>query len=280
MKTKLVKKAIIVLTCATLVLSVFAISPDATMAKAKKASYTLIKSQQTYWYDSSKKKWEKAGHINLKYNKKKDPVKIVSDFLGDKEIEKMKWTYKKGKRSKMIVDRGKEYDKEHYKYKKSRRVSGVWKYGKEISEIDKYYYNKKGNLNKIVCDGYDEKYKISYKLSYYKKGGLKKAKFEFYPFKATYSYNKKGLITRYTLSRNNTKVKISYKYDKKGRVKQATSFLKFTGQKKYVKDCKVKVTYTKKKIGKKRYAKMVNSIVWKITSSRYAPLKDYFDFWY
>lgn len=265
--------------CMTMVMGTFAAAP--AMAKTE---LTLVKSQTHYYKDG--KKWKKSVEkTSYKYNKRKDPIKMKGvSFMGQPFTTKLKWTYKKGKRAKMVEvpiyksskkSKMKAHygDREEFTYKKNRRVHlNSYQEGK-LNYSEKYLYNKKGYIK--------GKYK-------YHKNGLPKKISNItlaivkdhidgtYADKddATYYCNKKGLITKIYNGRA-AKQAIKYKYDKKGRVKELIliydakdpNFIKY----------KIKYKYTNIKIDKIRYAKMINHTAVENTGSSFA---SYFDHWY
>lgn len=207
----------------------------------------------------SKIKYYNSVHVldsryTFKYNKHKDPKKIVIYNLEDDDNKKYKTynlTYK-------------------YKYKKGKRSS------MKDSNDTKYTYNKKGYLTKVVPK--DGKMTITPKKGYWvKKCGSTKDDYQEYKYTYknkklkridTYShydgkkslaaktyFNKKGNITKYldySVDAEPVKFTYKYKYNKKGLITSIKSYCgsDFAGE--------IKISYSKKTTNKARYMDMIN----------------------
>ena len=248
MKTKLVKKAIMVLTCAALVLSVFAISPDATMAKTKS---TLIKSQTMYDYNLKKKKWEKYSFRKFNYNKKKN---ALNDIYG----EKIKWKYGKNKTKTGRIKGEWDFDDTVMKFKngKLKTMTGVM--AGAMDTVIKITY-KKGNMVKLSDYGLVYKFRNTY----YKNGILKKRVVTSKEStRLTLMFNKQGLIKKWYYG-SKYRGTVAYGYNGNKQVKKVvvTAQKKNKGKWKTTEKRKTTFKYTNKRIPMWRYRKMINSSV-------------------
>lgn len=245
----------------------------------------LVKAVTKQYYDDTKMKWITEHKVSYAYNKKNDPVKIkTKDYNSDGKLVstdtcKNVYKYKKSVRRsrKMTVTYSDPDQKltQTWKYdkygnpKKSNRYSSYqdewW-----INTETNYVYKKRGYLTKESSTWFDNysdendpdtgKWKYTVKQ---KKNLLKS--FVAYSYnknekkwekEKAYSFNSKGLVTKVTDYAVDTTMTFKYSW-KKGRVTSVTRSV--TDEDSSYKD-RYKFSYTKKKTGKIRYAKMINQI--------------------
>ena len=271
---------------AAMALTVFA--PMPALAKSKAKDPTLVKKVTYKWWDSEKKKWLTGSVTTYTYNKKGYPTKIAeTDYTdgkksGYRNVEKNKYKFKKDK-PKSRVQTFTDYEpgekpytsKNTYKYNKKGFPSEQkytsrdgdyksvqkFKYKKGLMTQRTYWDYEKNKAGKWVLDS-----KAVTKYRVKQKKGLPK-RIESIPAKgdgnytAIEQYNKKGLLVKKGYRENGKSYTAwVYKYKmKKGRVVSVTRYDIEDGKK--IADSKWTITYTKKKIAKDRYARMIDDIL-------------------
>ena len=250
-------------------------------AAAKKGR--LVKSVTKKYYDSTSKTWRPSTKTSYAYNKKADPSKItMKQYSGDgklvfTETQKNTYTYKKGVHrarkstttysggggkatAKFTYNKYGNPTKQTYKY----TTEGYWSKSTTNYKSTKYGYLKSKSSKFTYSDGGTGNYKMKNTVKQSKKLLKKLAMYSYIPSTKKYqkdgsfSYNSKGLLTK--IKRADSGYTVTYKYAwKSGRVSSVVVTTKSpegdTSKAKYT------ISYTNKKIGKVRYAKMIDSIV-------------------
>ena len=234
----------------------------------------LVKTVTKQIYDKGTQSWEKEAVYTYQYNKRKDPSVITKKLynLEGKLIDTDKWTqkytYKKGKRSKRTEKWNYDNPGDVTKWTYDKYGNPKTKYSKEGSKTTnskmtfaKYGYMKNETIKEVSEDDGTDICKYRFRTSM--KNGLA-TKMICYNYSdgawkkdITYKFNKKGLLTKYSVSGSAHYHLIKYTY-KKGKVRSAT--VTYYGEPEVVKERYI-FTYTKKPVKKKRYSKMINWII-------------------
>lgn len=280
MKERKVFRSAVVIMLAVVMTIAFMPLAGAGQANAAAKKGRLVKKVKVEEYNVEEMAYQPSIKIAYKYNKKGDPVKIKKNYydqdgaLTDSYTMKNVYRYKNGKRYKNKISL---YDgwKSNATYDKNGRLSRIVE---KIPSGDKYNtytytikWTKKGYLKKRKAvakftDNTTAKAYFKQTVKQRKSGLLKKsAGYESRDGKRwtkieSTAYNTKGLITKHKFISSYTDEpdKFYYTY-KNGRVSKVI----VTGIDSDGVMYKVRFTfsYTNKKTGKIRYAKMINSIL-------------------
>ena len=283
------------LTVFTLILVMtVAFSPIFGAAKADAATKKgrLVKKVTVQSYDKSKKKWITYEKTAYTYNKKGDPIKIKTNKYNEKgkvtesTTKTNKYTYTKKSVRKTRTMRWKKSTDDDYTESYTER----WTYDRNGNpkQLKEYFSDTDGRWTNST-----------YKFTYSKKGWyLKKADSvstnqdadeEAEPDKDSWKYQpsqKKYLLKSFVVNKVNDdgslEIEESYKYNKMGCIKSVKDQVRgYTESYRYktkngrvttvtvkcineygdVSYTRYKFTYTKKKTGKIRYAKMINEMI-------------------
>lgn len=247
----------------------------------------LVKSVTKQFYDTGKKKWVTEEKDTYTYNKKNDPKKIVVTLYDgngkhpyESSTEKNRIKYnKKGVR---ILRSMKLEESEggvttakitYDKYGNPKKQTSTFEYEDQCSkEVTNYTRTKRGYLKKLINTKTElsdpeitTKNSFKYKVKQRKNNLLKRVEGTSYDSDlkewvkdSTFTYNAKGLLVKEKGASASLTITYTYTW-KKGRV----TSVKITSKDDdgYVDKTKYKFTYTKKKVGKIRYAKMINELV-------------------
>ena len=280
---KITISASLILVMAVAFMPIFGVSN----ANAATKKGRLVKSVTIQTYDKSKKKWINSNKMAFTYNKKNDPKKIAvtiydgngkHPYEGSTEKNRIKYNKKGVRISRSMTLEDSEgavttakitYDK----YGNPKKQTSKFVYEDQCSkEATNYTRTKRGYLKKLTTTTTDltdpvttRKDSFKYQVKQRKNHLLRRVKVECYDSAikewmedSTFTYNAKGLLVKERLasiSQTNT-----YKYTwKKGRVTSMKVTIKYGDGS--VEKQRYKFTYTKKKVGKIRYAKMINAII-------------------
>ena len=248
----------------------------------------LVKSVTKQFYDTGKKKWVTEGKDTYTYNRKGDPVKVKKiGYENGKQNEvvivknSFKYTKKSVRKSRKTTwdtDEGFRHNTERWTYDKKGNPKklnysysdedGRWTGGTHV-----YTYTKKGwylktdghNWRDNYMDEESEDYtgKDKYTVKQ-KKYLLKSIVWYWYDDNDnawkkynSMSFNSRGLMSK--SKRADGSETTTYKYTwKKGRV--TTVVVNYKSTEESFRE-RFKISYTKKKTGKIRYAKMINEIL-------------------
>ena len=247
----------------------------------------LVKSVTIQTYNKSKKKWINNNKMAFTYNKKNDPKKIAvtiydgngkHPYEGSTEKNRIKYNKKGVRISRSMTLEDSEgavttakitYDK----YGNPKKLTSKFVYEDLCSkEVTNYTRTKRGYLKKLI----NTKTELSdpeittqdhfkYQVKQRKNNLLRRVEAECYDSTikewmkdSTFTYNAKGLLVKERRASASQTITYTYTW-KKGRV----TSVKITSKDDdgYVDKTKYKFTYTKKKVGKIRYAKMINELV-------------------
>ena len=145
------KRAAIVFLCAVIAIAFSAAVPgNQALAASKKKAPTKV----TEYYKNDSGKWVKSSEITYKYNKKADVVKTARTVFyddGDKHTAsiKLKYTYKKGKKTKATGKGTASYEKYTFKYDKKNRLTKISESYEDGADTYSYFYGKKGYLKTV-----------------------------------------------------------------------------------------------------------------------------------
>ena len=261
---------------------------SASNANAATKKGRLVKSVTRQYYNTAKKKWINDTKETYKYNKKGDPIRIKTVDYSEKGEQVDSWTVKntfkytkksvrKSRKSSWKTDEGFKSYSENWTYdKKGNPKKLVYSESDEDGRWENhthaYTYTKKGWYLKKdnytwrdhymdeEDDDFTGKDKYTVKQNKYLLKSIISYRFEdsIWEKNETMSFNKRGFISKCKNADGSDTT--TYRYTmKKGRVTTVVETYKSNEDtSKY----RYKITYTKKKkIGKIRYAKMINDIV-------------------
>ena len=202
----------------TAVIAISAVPVNAANTKTEIPNKVIV-----YYNDYSGEKptvknaeWKKDGSYRFKYSKK--------GFITYDSGCSIKWTVKNNKAAKAVAGSKSIQAISTSTYNKGKLKKVLYKLYDENGKLDEkgseQYSYKKDWISNISGSIYGKKYKISYTYKFYS-NGLPKTVVEKYAdpdlsLKTTYSFNKKGLLTKEKSEYLNNTFK--YKYDDKGRV--------------------------------------------------------------
>ena len=243
-----------------------ALTKDRAKAKESK-KYRLVKTIKIYqtYKLKNKRKNDLKKQYSFKYNKRKDPIKIVfRDYVSHyKRIYKFKYTYVNGKKTHMTMSDS-DYCKSSFEYDENELPIIA-------NKINDRYHNEYNEL--LYEDGYVTKnifHQVDYKGEWVKsiyaifsitknKNGFPKKIVVYDPdfpkVKMAAHFYKNGLLKKDNRGKEWCKTKYHYK---KGLVTKVTRKTNVVGNYIY------KIKYAKPKINKKRYAFMIN---WMFTTN-------------
>lgn len=247
----------------------------------------LVKGVTIQTYNKSKKKWINNQKIAYTYNKRNDPKRIVetiydtngkNPYEGSTETNRIKYNKKGVRISRSMKIEGSEggvttakitYDK----YGNPKKQTSTFEYEDLCSkEVTNYTRTKRGYLKKLINTKTElsdpeitTKNSFKYKVKQRKNNLLKRVEGTSYDSDlkewvkdSTFTYNAKGLLVKEKGASANQTMTYTYTW-KKGRVTSVKITSKDDDGNVY--KTKYKFTYTKKKVGKIRYAKMINAII-------------------
>lgn len=275
-RNELMRRSFVIVLAFVIVAAFMPLFGGYTNAASKK--YKLVKKVVSDEYSFIDGKYYPRYVITITYNKKGDPARIKCDdyfsdgSLNDTNTLKNTFTYKKGKRYKcksQLHDFEKEtitYDKKGRPKKKTLKREAAYGFDRSTTTFSwtKNGYLKKTKVRAVDWDGSKSTNYTKMKITQRKNGQLKKAVLFFYGSDKkwekteSFAYNKRGFVTKDKYGSGNP-VEYAYAPYKKGLVTKVIE----TGIDEYGNPYKIRhtFTYTKRKAGSLRYAKMINNLL-------------------